>query len=86
MLAAWQLQAEQAEDLDLRNLLNIVRRRVWAIAGVAAVVMGITTIKTLHQDPIYESNFRVLVEPVNAEDGFSDLSSLLSEQTARQPG
>lgn len=86
VLAAWQLQAAQAEDLDLRNLLNIVRRRAWAIAGVAAVVMGLVTVKTLHQEPVYEGDFRVLVEPVNAEDDFSDLSSLLSEQDMRKTG
>ncbi|PZO19269.1 MAG: capsular biosynthesis protein [Leptolyngbya foveolarum] len=86
VLAAWQLQAEQAEDLDLRNLLNIVRRRAWAIAGVAAVVMGLTTVKTLHQEPVYEGDFRVLVEPVNAEDDFSNLSALVGEQGVRQSG
>ena len=86
VLAAWQLQAEQSEDLDLRNLLNVIRRRAWAIAGVAAVVMGLTTVKTLHQEPVYEGDFRVLVEPVNAEDDFSDLSSLLGEQGVRQSG
>ena len=86
MLAAWRLQAEQEEDLDLRNLLNIVRRRIWAIAGVAAVVMGVTTIRTLQQEPVYEGDFRVLVEPVNAEDDFSDLSMLLNEQRPRNSG
>ena len=86
ILAAWRLQAEQEEDLNLRNLLNIVRRRIWAIAGVAAVVMGVTTIKTLQQEPVYVGDFRVLVEPVNAEDDFSDLSVLLSEQNSRNAG
>lgn len=86
MLAAWQLQAEQEEDLDLRNVLNVLRRRVWAIAGVAAVVMGITTFKALQREPVYEGDFRVLVEPVNAADDFSDLSTLLSEQGTRQSG
>ena len=86
MLAAWQLQAEKAEDLDLRNFVNVVRRRAWAIAGVAAVVMGLTTLKTLQEEPIYEGDFRVLVEPVNAEDDFSDLGALLGEQAARPSG
>ncbi len=86
VLAAWRLQAAQEEDLDLRNLLNIVRRRAWAIAGVAAVVMGLVTVKTLHQEPVYEGNFRLLVEPVNAEDDLSDLSSLVGKQGVRKSG
>ena len=86
MLAAWQLQAEQEEDLDLRNVLNVIRRRAWAIAGVAVVVMGLTTIKALQEEPVYEGDFRVLVEPVNAEDDFSDLGALLGEQGARPSG
>ena len=86
MLAAWQLQAEQEEDLNVRNLLNAARRRAWVILGVAAVVMGLTTAKALQQEPIYEGNFRVLVEPVNAEDDFSDVGALLSEQQQGRSG
>ena len=86
MLAAWQLQAEQEEDLDLRNVLNVFRRRVWAMLGVTAVVMSATTFKALRQVPVYEGDFRVLVEPVNAADDFSDISVLLGEQAGRQSG
>ena len=86
MLAAWQLQAEQEEDLNIQNLLNVVRRRAWVVLGVAAVVMGLTTAKALQQEPIYEGNFRVLVEPVNAEDDFSDVGALLSEQRLSRSG
>ncbi|MEL7492779.1 MAG: polysaccharide biosynthesis tyrosine autokinase [Cyanobacteria bacterium J06554_11] len=86
MLAAWQLHAQQEEDSDLRNLLAMVRRRAWVIAGVAAVVMTLMTGRALKQEEIFEGQFRVLVEPVNAEDDFSDLTSVLGEQVPSKSG
>lgn len=81
LLDAWQLQAQQEEDDDLRNLLSVVRRRAWVIAGVAAIGMVITTVKALRQPEIYQGQFRVLVEPVNADEDFSELTSVLGEQS-----
>ncbi|MEO1395875.1 MAG: polysaccharide biosynthesis tyrosine autokinase [Cyanobacteria bacterium J06634_5] len=86
MLAAWQLQAQQEEDGDLRNLLSVVRRRAWSIAGVAAVVMTLVTAQTLRQEEIYQGQFRLLVEPVNADDDFSDLTQILGEQNLSKSG
>jgi polysaccharide biosynthesis transport protein len=86
MLAAWQLNALQEEEGDLRNLLMVARRRSWLILGVAAVVMALITAKTLKQPEIYEGQFRVLVEPVNADDNLSDLTSVIQEQTLSKSG
>lgn len=86
MLAAWQLSALQEEEGDLRNLLKIVRRRAWVIAGVAAVVMGAMSFRTLRQIEIYQGQFRLLVEPVNADEDYSDLASILGEQKLPQSG
>ncbi|MEL6470114.1 MAG: polysaccharide biosynthesis tyrosine autokinase [Cyanobacteria bacterium J06623_4] len=86
MLAAWQLHAQQEEDSDLRNLLAMVRRRAWVIAGVAAVAMTLMTGQAINQEEIFEGQFRVLVEPVNAEDDFSDLTSILGEQVPTKSG
>ena len=72
MLAAWQLNARQEEDSDLRDVLSVVRRRAWCIIGVAAIVMTFVTVRTLEQKEIYQGQFKVLVEPVNAADDFSD--------------
>lgn len=85
-MTAWQLNALQEEDSDLRNLLTILRRRAWVIAGVAAVVMAAMSARTLHQPKIYEGRFRVLVEPVNAKDDLSELSSVLGDQLPSKPG
>ena len=86
MLTAWQLNALQEEDSDLRNLLAILRRRTWVIVGVAAVVMAVMSAKTLQQPKIYEGRFRVLVEPVNARDDLSELSSVLGDQLPGKSG
>ena len=86
VLEEWQLRALQAEDNDLRNLLMVVRRRAWVILGVAALVMAFAATRTLRQEKIYEGQFRLLVEPVNAEDDFSDLASVLGEQRLSNAG
>ena len=86
MLTTWQLSAQQEEESDLRNLLQVVKRRTWAIAGVATAVMTLLTVTTLRQEKIYQSDFRVLVEPVNADEDFSDLSKILGEQSLSKSG
>ncbi|MEL7053757.1 MAG: Wzz/FepE/Etk N-terminal domain-containing protein, partial [Cyanobacteria bacterium J06588_5] len=86
LLSAWQLKAQQEEDSDLRNLIAVVRRRAWVIAGVAAVVMAAITANTLKQPKIFRGQFQVLVEPVNADDDFSDLTSVLGEQNLGNSG
>ena len=70
--------AEMEEnDWDLSQLLGLLKRRALIIAGVATTVMAGVTYKTLTQEPQYESNFRLLVEPVNENDN-SSLSKLTS--------
>ncbi|MEA5466517.1 GumC family protein [Leptothoe sp. PORK10 BA2] len=71
--------AKDDDELDLTQLLTLLRRRSLMITGVAAGVMGAVMFNTLRQEPIYEGNFEVLVEPVNADNNFSDLSGLLAE-------
>jgi polysaccharide biosynthesis transport protein len=74
--------ANQADDeWDLRQFLSVVQRRGWAIAGVATLVMGFVTYSTFSQKPIYEGQFRLLVEPVNADNNLSDLTSALGTLT-----
>jgi len=80
MLDAWQLQAQQEEDGDLRSLISVVRRRALVILGVAAVGMIFTTVRTLQQPEIFRGQFRVLVEPVNADEDFSEITSVLGDQ------
>ncbi|ESA38921.1 capsular exopolysaccharide biosynthesis protein [Leptolyngbya sp. Heron Island J] len=71
--------ANDDDELDLAQLLTVLRRRSLMITGVAAGVMGTVMFNTLRQEPVYEGSFEVLVEPVNADDNFTDLSGLLAE-------
>ena len=86
ILAAWQEHAQQQEEGDLRQLLSVIRRRAWVIAGVAAVVMAFTTTRALQEEEVFRGQFRVLVEPVNADDDLSDLTSVLAEQQISRSG
>jgi capsular exopolysaccharide synthesis family protein len=69
------LQSE--ESMDLPRLLALVRQRAGVIVGVAAAVVAATAFHTFSQEPIYQSKFQMLVEPVNADDNLSDLTQAL---------
>ncbi len=64
ILESWQRYAQQEEDNNLRNLLMVIRRRAWVIAGVAAMVMSVVTVRALGEVEIFQGQFRMLVEPV----------------------
>jgi polysaccharide biosynthesis transport protein len=56
---------EQGNDWNFRDFLDVLRRRALIVTGIASLVMTTSVISLLKQKPIYESNFRLLVEPVN---------------------
>lgn len=63
------------DDLDLRQFFNILKRRSFAILGIATIVMGGVVAFTVNQKPEYESQFQILAEPVNSEE--SDFPKLI---------
>ncbi|MEB3220377.1 MAG: polysaccharide biosynthesis tyrosine autokinase [Nostocales cyanobacterium 94392] len=67
----------EENDWDLSQFLGLLKRRALVIAGVATTVMAGVSYKTLTQVPQYESNFRLLVEPVDEKDQ-NNLSKLTS--------
>ncbi|MBT9314596.1 GumC family protein [Leptothoe spongobia] len=67
------------DDLDLHQLFTVLRRRAVMIVSIAAGVMGAVVAHTLLQEPIYESTFQVLVEPVNADNQVKDFGDLLGD-------
>ncbi|BAZ68234.1 MAG: polysaccharide biosynthesis tyrosine autokinase [Pelatocladus maniniholoensis HA4357-MV3] len=69
------LSETQGDDWNLRDFLSVVRRRVLVIAGVVAVVITATVYSSLKQKPVYESSFRLLVEPLNNENKLLELDS-----------
>ncbi|MBW4575276.1 MAG: polysaccharide biosynthesis tyrosine autokinase [Aphanothece sp. CMT-3BRIN-NPC111] len=82
-----QLQETQEDDLNLRRVLGVLRRRALVIVGVAGVVATATVFWTLKQTPIYQSQFQVLVEPVTKEESQIDqLAQLAQSQGLGQSG
>jgi len=61
------IEAED-DDWDLRQFFSIIRRRSFAILGVASLVMAGVVTFTLNQEFQYESKFQILAEPVNSEE------------------
>ena len=53
---------------DLGGLLVAMRRRIWTIVAVVAIVLWVSLVLTLRQTPVYTSHSRVLVVPVAAEN------------------
>ncbi len=77
-----QLNDTDQEDLNLRRLLTVMRRRALIIASVASAVTAVVVFQTLRQTPIYEGRFQVLVEPVTAAQSKLDkLTALAGSDT-----
>jgi capsular exopolysaccharide synthesis family protein len=57
------------DDLNLRQLLTVFRRRAIVVVGVAIAVTSGIGFWSFRQEPKYESRFQLLVEPVTAEGG-----------------
>ncbi|KJH71835.1 GumC family protein [Aliterella atlantica] len=63
-------------DLDLRSLLTVMRRRAITIGSVAiAIAVGIGC-WTLSREPKYEGTFKLLVEPVTTENKLDELTQI----------
>lgn len=67
------------DEIDLSQLFVVLRRRALMVVGIATGVMGVVVAHTLLQEPIYESTFQVLVEPVNADNQVKDFGDLLGD-------
>lgn len=61
-------QAYEEDDLDLKQILRIARRRMWIISGVAIAVTSAIWVWTLTRTPIYGGEFRLLVEATTANE------------------
>ncbi len=60
--------AAAGDDLNLAQILQVGRRRIWIILGVAITVTSSAWAWTLTQTPIYQGGFRVLVESASTTD------------------
>lgn len=64
------------DDMDLRQLLTIVRRRIVVIGSVAVSLAVGVGFWTFAQQPKYQGTFRLLVEPVTTENKLEGLTQI----------
>src|SRR3954470_13367418 len=87
---------EGADVLSLRDVVHIIRSRIWLILLVVCSVTGITVGYTLMQTPMYKSSIVVLVGQRQLTDassgnlaanveGVQRLTKTLTEAVARRP-
>ena len=67
---------KEQDELNLRHLLSVVRRRAVVIAGVAIAVTSAISFWTFSQTPRYEGKFQLLVEPVTEEGNLDKLTQV----------
>lgn len=68
------------ESLNLRQLLSIARRRWLLLATVTLAVSSLVGAKVLREIPRYQSQFRLLVEPIAGDERFDQFSQRLAGQ------
>ncbi|MBW4518921.1 MAG: polysaccharide biosynthesis tyrosine autokinase [Scytolyngbya sp. HA4215-MV1] len=77
------LPSDEGEELNLRQIIAIGRRRKVLIAGVMIAVTSAVWIWTLGQTPQYEGKFQLLVEPVTSdEQNLQNLTKLTNSDTS----
>ncbi|MCF2148968.1 polysaccharide biosynthesis tyrosine autokinase [Desmonostoc muscorum LEGE 12446] len=66
---------EQGNDSSFPQFLSVVRRRALLIAGISITLGTVVFVSLIlnRQLPVYEGNFRLLVEPVNDESKVVDI-------------
>ncbi len=58
---------EDGSKLELRQIFGVLRRRALVVATVTIGVASIFGMRTWNTPPVYQSRFRLLVEPITAE-------------------
>ncbi|MDB9451325.1 GumC family protein [Dolichospermum circinale] len=61
-------EQEQSDGLSFKSFFELLQRRAIIIVAVISAGMTGVTYSTLNQEPIYQGNFQILVEPVNNDD------------------
>ncbi|MDY7012305.1 MAG: polysaccharide biosynthesis tyrosine autokinase [Cyanobacteriota bacterium] len=70
----------QEESLNLRQLFSIARRRWLLLATVTLAASALVGGKVLREEPRYQSQFRLLVEPIAGDERFDQFSQRLAGQ------
>ena len=72
IVPGWELQEDQG---SLKKFLRVLRRRSLVIGGVTIGLMAGVVHGTLKKIPVYEGNFRLLVEPVSDDSKLPNLTA-----------
>ncbi|MEY2976299.1 MAG: hypothetical protein RLZZ435_436, partial [Cyanobacteriota bacterium] len=67
--------AGEEQDFNLRQFLSTIRRRIWVVTGVAAMVTLVSWVNALNQRPVYQGNFRLLIEDIWSSGTTSEILS-----------
>ncbi|MTJ22624.1 polysaccharide biosynthesis tyrosine autokinase [Dolichospermum sp. UHCC 0352] len=78
-------EQEQSDGLSFKSFFELLQRRAIIIVAVISAGMTGVTYSTLNQEPIYQGNFQILVEPVNNDDQVGKIN-LEVESTFSKPG
>jgi len=69
------------ETLNLRAVLSIARRRWLLLVAVTVAVSAVVGGRVLNEEPRYQSQFRLLVEPIASDQQFDQFSQRLAGQS-----
>jgi len=69
---------EEEEEIDLKGITQIVRRRGWWMLAVGSVVGGLVGLYLFKQPPIYKESFQLLIPPPNTDSLSNPLLGQLS--------
>lgn len=61
---------ETERELELRDYLDVLRRRKWIIAGVTALAVAVSMAASLLQDEVYRATAEILLQPRASEEIF----------------
>ncbi len=70
------LSSSSEEEFDPKQILVIIRRRWLVLVGTAIAVTGGIWGWTLTRPPVYQADFRMLVEPISEDDNSKELLRL----------
>ncbi|NET35955.1 MAG: polysaccharide biosynthesis tyrosine autokinase [Cyanothece sp. SIO1E1] len=71
-----ELEEAPQRGLNFRPLISIIQRNILLIAGVTVAMGSIAYLRQAQAPPIYQGDFRLLVEPISTEAALSDPTAL----------
>lgn len=69
------IPTQPQEEWNIRRFLGVVQRRALIILSIAAIGSSYSIWSALNQTDSYEGKFQILVEPVNAQNNLSNITS-----------